>query len=382
MCDQGTQFRGGWLGQHASETGVTIRRWRGATARDADLTKQTQLASTTPPLGVGLFRSRARRVGKAASGETADRSTAGWRRRLARMPRFATKQTVRYNRLSAHLARFSRRNPLRPYRYRCRFARCKPSILLAASPFLAGISDRCAEKGLQWVEGSVSTRAVKSMAVSARRNRGKSGSLVKVYLLLVNDKQFFFYSDESEIDESREEDPAPPSGLRGWLQTRWHRFEKAFHEADAGVALWARRSWDWLHSLTHPDETMLVRFRATRRIELHHPASRTAEAVARIWQDYLARKWRRHVIFLSSNALIAPPGARASVAVTWPQPDWLLVRLSRDPPLADRPGDPEGPEGTGADPLSRRGRTGPAGPARWRGKGATWGDRGRWPSPG
>ncbi len=144
---------------------------------------------------------------------------------------------------------------------------------------------------------------------------------MKVYLLLVNDKRFFFYSDESEIDESREEDPAPPSGLRGWIQSRWHRFEKAFHEADAGVALWARRSWDWLHSLTHPDETMLVRFRATRRIELHHPASHTADAVARIWQDYLARKWRRHVAFLSSNALVAP----LALALLWPLPGPNLI---------------------------------------------------------
>jgi len=144
---------------------------------------------------------------------------------------------------------------------------------------------------------------------------------VKVYLLLVSDKECFFYSDESEIDESREEDPAPASGLRGWIQSRWHRFEKTFHEADAGVARWARRSWNWLHSLTHPDETMLARLRKTRRIELHHPASRKEDNVARNWQDYLARKWRRHVVFLSFNALIAPP----ALALLWPLPGPNLI---------------------------------------------------------
>jgi len=144
---------------------------------------------------------------------------------------------------------------------------------------------------------------------------------VKVYLLLVNDKKFLFYSDESEIDESREEEPAPASGLRGSIQSRWHRFEKSFHEADAGVALWARRSWDWLHSLTHPDETMLARFRTTRRIELHHPASRTEDDVAAIWHDYLDRKWRRHVIFLTFNALVAPP----ALALLWPLPGPNLI---------------------------------------------------------
>src|SRR3954467_3465478 len=82
------------------------------------------------------------------------------------------------------------------------------------------------------------------------------GTAVKVYLLLVNDEQFFFYSDESEADQSRVEAPAR-GGWGGWLEGRWHRFQKSWHESDAGVARWARRSWDWLHSMTHPDETML-----------------------------------------------------------------------------------------------------------------------------
>jgi hypothetical protein len=144
---------------------------------------------------------------------------------------------------------------------------------------------------------------------------------VKVYLLLADDRQSFFYSDESEIDESREEVVTRRSGLRGWLQSRWHKFEQAFHGADDGVALRARQTWDWLHSLAHPDETMLVRFRATRRIELHHPASRTEDAAKWIWQEYLARRWRRHLIFLSANAFIAP----LALALLWPLPGPNLI---------------------------------------------------------
>ena len=59
---------------------------------------------------------------------------------------------------------------------------------------------------------------------------------MKVYLLLVNDEEFFFYSDDSEADESREDDPAHRSGIRGWLLERWHRFQKAFHDSQAGAA--------------------------------------------------------------------------------------------------------------------------------------------------
>ena len=143
---------------------------------------------------------------------------------------------------------------------------------------------------------------------------------MKVYLLLVNDEQFFFYSDESEADQSRVETPAR-GGWRGWLEGRWHRFQIAWHESDAGVARWARRSWDWLHKMVHPDDSMLVRLRATRRVDLHHPASRNTDAVAKIWQDYLARKWRRHVLHLSGNAVIAP----LALALLWPLPGPNLI---------------------------------------------------------
>jgi hypothetical protein len=144
---------------------------------------------------------------------------------------------------------------------------------------------------------------------------------VKVYLLLVNDEKFFFYSDDSEADESREDDPTLHSGIQGWLRRRWHRFQTSFNESDARVARWMRRCWDWLHSLTRPDESMLVRLRAARRIHLVHPASHGAANVATIWRDYLARRWRAHAVSLSYNTLIAP----AALALLWPLPGPNLI---------------------------------------------------------
>jgi hypothetical protein len=151
--------------------------------------------------------------------------------------------------------------------------------------------------------------------------RQRPGPTLKVYLLLVKDERFFFYSDESELDESRVENAAPPSGWRGWLEGRWHGFQRAWHDADAGVALWARRTWDWLHSLVHPDELMLARLRGTQRIDLHHPASRPADAVAAIWQEYLNRRWHRHVVWLSVDVVIAPFG----LVLLWPLPGPNLI---------------------------------------------------------
>jgi hypothetical protein len=128
---------------------------------------------------------------------------------------------------------------------------------------------------------------------------------VKVYLLLANQERHFFYADVSEADDAREED-SPGTGIRRWFHQRWERFRTAFYGADAGMAFQARRCWDWLHRLTRPDESMLVRLRSTRRIDLYHPASRSTETVTTIWHDYLSRSWRRHIASLGFNAAIAP----------------------------------------------------------------------------
>jgi hypothetical protein len=145
---------------------------------------------------------------------------------------------------------------------------------------------------------------------------------VKVYLLFIDDEQSFFYADESEADESEAEGSAQTaSGWRGWLEAKRHGFQKAWHRADSGVAGWARRAWDWLHSIMHPDESMLVRLRSTRRIDLHHPASHPGDSVADMWRGYLLQRWRRHVAWLSLNAIIAP----GALVLLWPLPGPNLI---------------------------------------------------------
>ena len=162
--------------------------------------------------------------------------------------------------------------------------------------------------------------------------------IVKVYLLLDHDGQFFFYSDDSEIDDFRENDPATAAGgPRGWLHKHWRQFRKVFHQSDASAARWARRVWDWMHSGVRPDESMLARLRSTCRIDLYHPASRTGSDVRTLWQAYLAYRFRQHLVCLSYNTLVAP----LALLVLWPLPGpniigywfayravhhWLIVR--------------------------------------------------------
>jgi hypothetical protein len=51
---------------------------------------------------------------------------------------------------------------------------------------------------------------------------------------------------------------------------------------------------------------MLARLWSARKVELHHPADKTTEEVIAIWADYLKKQWRRHLIWLVVNGVIAP----------------------------------------------------------------------------
>jgi hypothetical protein len=134
--------------------------------------------------------------------------------------------------------------------------------------------------------------------------------IVKIYLLSIDKRRCFFYADESEasLDEGDGLGPSgpPPAGLRGWLLERYHKIKSAWEHSESRVARWTRQTWDWLHSWAHPDESMLVRLRSTRRIDLHHPASRPGDEVRALWSDYLNHRWYRHLLWMSLNTVIAP----------------------------------------------------------------------------
>jgi Mitochondrial K+-H+ exchange-related len=135
---------------------------------------------------------------------------------------------------------------------------------------------------------------------------------VKIYLLSIDRRRFFFYADESEPPDDEREGGGPfgarEAGWRGWLPDRWHGLQSVWEHSDARVVRWTRQAWDWMHSWAHPDETMLSRLRSAGRIELHHPASRGAEEVRKLWNAYLNHRWWRHFLWMSANGLAAPPG--------------------------------------------------------------------------
>ncbi len=66
---------------------------------------------------------------------------------------------------------------------------------------------------------------------------------------------------------------------------------------------------------------MLVRLRSARRIDLHHPASRTATEVRALWADYLNHRWWRHLLWMTANGLVAP----FALATLWILPGPNLI---------------------------------------------------------
>jgi hypothetical protein len=137
---------------------------------------------------------------------------------------------------------------------------------------------------------------------------------VNVYLLLIDDERFFFYSAENEVEDADVVDgPGGPaasdetwrSRLAGRLAGRLERFKNDWRHAQTGLLGKVHRCWDWLHTFIHPQESMLVRLYWIKRIDLYYPASKSA-VVRTIWQGYLRGRFWHHLIWLVINALIVP----------------------------------------------------------------------------
>jgi hypothetical protein len=148
---------------------------------------------------------------------------------------------------------------------------------------------------------------------------------VNVYYLATQDGRRFFYYDSSE--GGAKPDGPKSTGLWGWAERRWGTIQQAMDAPDGGVTRWVGRAWNWLHSFSHPDETMLAQFASTDEVVLHYPASLPIVGVRKAWRRYLNQRARSHRFWTAVNAAAVPFGA---VLAILPGPNvigfWFVYR--------------------------------------------------------
>lgn len=133
---------------------------------------------------------------------------------------------------------------------------------------------------------------------------------MKIYLLRVTDERNVFYAEafKKNADELREAqlEAQTGAGLRGWLTRKYADLQNALATSESGVGLRMRRTWEWLHRRTSPDETLMRSLRTAHEIELYHPTTVSAGEAKESWSQYLQQRRRFFLLWLVVNALIAP----------------------------------------------------------------------------
>jgi Mitochondrial K+-H+ exchange-related len=151
---------------------------------------------------------------------------------------------------------------------------------------------------------------------------------VNVYYLSTQDGRRFFYHDASEDRPVQAgEDGSRAAGLWRWAERKWNAVQKTMDAPDGGVTRRIGQAWRWLHSFSHPDETMLTQFGSTDEVALHYPASLPVERVQKAWTRFLKHRSRSHLFWMGVDAVALPFGTLLAVL---PGPNvigfWFLYR--------------------------------------------------------
>jgi hypothetical protein len=136
-----------------------------------------------------------------------------------------------------------------------------------------------------------------------------------------------FYARPPVGGEDERGDGPPPRGLRARVEARLRRLRSLWQHSSGRAARLSRAAWEWLQRRTHPDESLLARLRSAETVDLHHPASMSAEEASAAWSAFLARSRRRHWPWFVFD-LLAAPGA--AVLAVLPGPNiigyWFFYR--------------------------------------------------------
>ena len=127
---------------------------------------------------------------------------------------------------------------------------------------------------------------------------------MKIYLLYLSNGRQIFYSEG--LEEVAEDPTAvAPQGLRDKLERKYKEWQTTLGKAESGISLRVRRMWEWLHERTPQDELLFRDLRSATAVELHHPTTMTNTQALAAWVNYLRRRRRYHLLWLTVDALIA-----------------------------------------------------------------------------
>jgi hypothetical protein len=126
---------------------------------------------------------------------------------------------------------------------------------------------------------------------------------VKIYLVNVDSGRRVFCSDG--LDAEEEEVRPRFWGFLGWCEERLRRFRASILHAEGGLALRARRSWEWLQRFRHSDERLLVPLRSAATVEIRYPAALGTAAARAAWDEYLKGRLLRHSWWLIFNLVLS-----------------------------------------------------------------------------
>jgi Mitochondrial K+-H+ exchange-related len=128
---------------------------------------------------------------------------------------------------------------------------------------------------------------------------------LKVFLLQLDHDNSIFYSEGPEnVAEAAAEHRS--DGIRGWAEQKYDNIQRILTESEQGIGLRMRRAWEWLQKRTESDELLLRALRGADNVKLHHSKETLPEAAVETWNNYLNRRNRKHITWLTVNAIIIP----------------------------------------------------------------------------
>jgi Mitochondrial K+-H+ exchange-related len=139
----------------------------------------------------------------------------------------------------------------------------------------------------------------------SRADRQSRSADLKVFLLHLDQEHSIFYSEGPEtLAEAVAEHPS--EGIRGWAEKKYNDIQRTLTESEQGIGLKMRRAWEWLQKRTDSDELLLRALRGAAKIRLHHSTETLPETAIETWNEYLARRNRKHITWLTVNAITVP----------------------------------------------------------------------------